>query len=168
MVASVSEMQASNNQKQCFDMLIVRLMHVADMPPVSELLKQAPEKKPAAPKPVKEEKKAVVIESAADLAKALQESKELLLFTYYSSNIEISEFEPGRIKYYDRKGDADFAQKLNAWLTDATGKMWNLERVVESMNKNTITEQKHEEAVADPLVADALSLFGDAQIVGIK
>ena len=42
MVASVSELQASNNQKQCFDMLVVRLMHIADMPPIQELLKQRP------------------------------------------------------------------------------------------------------------------------------
>ena len=36
MVAAVPELQASGNQKQCFDMLIVRLMHIADMPPIPE------------------------------------------------------------------------------------------------------------------------------------
>ena len=46
MVAAVPELQASVNQKQCFDMLIVRLMHIADMPPISELLKQTTEKAP--------------------------------------------------------------------------------------------------------------------------
>ena len=40
MVAAVSELQASSNQKQCFDMLIIRLMHIADMPSIPELLKQ--------------------------------------------------------------------------------------------------------------------------------
>jgi DNA polymerase-3 subunit gamma/tau len=40
MVASVEEMQAAGNPKQCFDMLVVRLMHIADMPSVSELAKQ--------------------------------------------------------------------------------------------------------------------------------
>ncbi|MCL2737322.1 MAG: DNA polymerase III subunit gamma/tau [Alphaproteobacteria bacterium] len=40
MVASVEEMQKSTNQKQCFDMLVVRLMRVADMPTVATLLQQ--------------------------------------------------------------------------------------------------------------------------------
>ena len=40
MVASVPEMQAAGNQKQCFDMLVVRLMRVVDIPPISELVKQ--------------------------------------------------------------------------------------------------------------------------------
>lgn len=179
MVASVSEMQASNNQKQCFDMLVVRLMHVADMPSVAALLQQSAECRVKSEElkvksldkntsPDTLNSKLLTLNSVNDLAQALQESKELLLFAYYSSNIEISEFEAGRIKYYDRKGDMDFAQKLNAWLFDATGKMWNLERVAESQNQNTITEQKREEVVADPMVADALSLFGNAEIVGIK
>ncbi|MDR1360959.1 MAG: DNA polymerase III subunit gamma/tau [Rickettsiales bacterium] len=40
MVASVEEMQKAGNQKQCFDMLVVRLMHIADMPPIPALLEQ--------------------------------------------------------------------------------------------------------------------------------
>ncbi|MDL2295565.1 DNA polymerase III subunit gamma/tau [Lachnospiraceae bacterium OttesenSCG-928-E19] len=185
MVASVSEMQAAGNQKQCFDMLIVRLMHIADMPPVNEILKAETAKQanttnvravlderktadaPAPkPEPVKSEK--LELNSATDLANALQESRELMLFSYYSGNIEVSEFTPGKIKYYDRKGDPDFTQKLSAWLLDKTGSFWSLERLVESENKQTITEQKKEELTSDPMVADALSLFGGAEIVGVK
>ena len=40
MVAAVPELQASANQKQCFDMLVVRLMHIADLPSIPEILKQ--------------------------------------------------------------------------------------------------------------------------------
>ena len=40
MVASVPEMQAAGNQKQCFDMLIIRLIHIADMPSIQDMLKQ--------------------------------------------------------------------------------------------------------------------------------
>ena len=40
MVASVPEMQSAGNQKQCFDMLVVRLMHIADMPPIDVLMAQ--------------------------------------------------------------------------------------------------------------------------------
>lgn len=187
MVASVSEMQAAGNQKQCFDMLIVRLMHVAEMPPVSEILKSETAKQSAAPS-VKETlanrkvadapapkavaqveaKPSLEITNAADLATALQESKELILFSYYSSNIEVSELDGNRIKYFDRKGEMDFAQKLSAWLLDKTGKVWALERVMESENVQTVTEQKREELEADPMVASAMSLFGDVEIVGVS
>jgi len=177
MVASVPEMQAAGNQKQCFDMLIVRLTHIADMPPISELIKQ---ESVNTPKPVVTEKKPVIektavtavktisISSAADLAAALQESKELILFTYYSSNLEISEITDGKIKYYDRKGDRDFAQKLSAWLADKTGHAWALERIEESENIQTVTEQKFSELEANPMIADAMNLFADAEIIGVS
>ncbi len=190
MVASVPEMQAAGNQKQCFDMLVVRLMHVADMPPVNELLAQnkntdkIAERKAqnelktdiknqtsetvAVPKTAVVESPGVSINSANELACALQDSKELLLYSYYSNNIEVSEIEAGKIKFFDRKGDMDFAQKLSVWLISQTGKVWSLERVQESENKNTVTEQKRTEIESDPMVANAMSLFGDVEILGAK
>jgi DNA polymerase-3 subunit gamma/tau len=45
MVAAVPELQASSNQKQCFDMLVIRLMHIADMPSIPELLEQQEKQK---------------------------------------------------------------------------------------------------------------------------
>ncbi len=183
MVAAVPEMQAAGNQKQCFDMLIVRIMHIADMPSVPEIIKQqesaqktrdvknifadrmaaqsTPDTAPKTPQ-------AYVITNANELAHALQESKEILLYSYYSSNIEISEFADGKIKYFDRKGDGDFAHKLAVWLNDKTGKQWQLEREMESVHTHTMNEQQHEELVADPLVASAMDLFADAEIVGVK
>ena len=182
MVASVAEMQASGNQKQCFDMLIVRMMHIADMPPISDILKQQESanrvrdvkniladrmaqqstEEPVA-MPVKQ-----TISSATELASALQSAKEILLYSYYSSNIEIAEFSDGKIKFFDRKGDADFSHKLSSWLYDKTGRQWVLERVMESVHAHTMSEQKQEELIADPLVASAMDLFADAEIVGVK
>ena len=173
MVAAVPEIQAAGNQKQCFDMLVVRLMHIADMPSVPEILRQqsnggtrtdiAPAASTSAPAAT-----AHVIDSTDSLARALQESKEILLYSYYTSNIEVSEISDGHIKYFDRRGDADFAPRLATWLNDKTGHAWTLERITESPHAHTITEQKQEELAADPLVADAMSLFENAEIVGIK
>lgn len=173
MVASVSEMQAASNQKQCFDMLIIRLMHIADMPSIPEILKKqtinnaikgTTEHKP---EQVSEPEKPTV-KSAEDLANLLQKSKEILLYSYYSSNIEIVEFSDGKIKYFDRKGELDFAQKLSVWLQEKTGHPWILERATESQHTHTVTEQKQEELEADPMVASAMSLFADAEIVGVS
>ena len=173
MVASVPEMQAAGNQKQCFDMLIVRMMHIANMPPVSEILKQqntsVPRAAPMASAMTDVQKNTKrVITNASELANALQETKEILLYSYYTSNIEISEMSDGHIKYFDRRGDADFASKLSAWLNDKTGRVWTLERITESPHAHTITEQKQEELEADPMVASAMSLFENAEIVGVK
>ena len=179
MVAAVPEMQAAGNQKQCFDMLVVRLMHIADMPSVPEILqrqqsvKQSSATPTSAPQTTTETTnsttvKKLVISNANDLATALQASKEILLYSYYTSNLEVVEVSDGIIKYFDRRGDADFAHKMAAWLDDKTGRTWTLERVMESPHAHTITEQKKEELEADPLVASAMDLFADAEIVGVK
>ena len=182
MVAAVPEMQAAGNQKQCFDMLIIRCMHIANLPSVPDILKQqesenrvrdvkniladrmAQTDTPAATP----QKQFIEIKSAADLANALQSTKEILLYSYYSSNIEVSEFVECKITYFDRKGDADFAHKLTIWLNDKTGKQWVLQRETQSNNAHTISEQKQEELAADPLVDSAMSLFENAEIVGVK
>ena len=177
MVAAVPEMQDSGNQKQCFYMLIVRLMHIADMPSVTEILKKQQTVNPDAAKPAPIKKEQVIteksqskikIENANDLATALQDSKEILLYSYYTSNIEIISISNNVIQYFDRRGDADFAHKLATWLNEKTGQTWTLERVEASQNTHTITEQKKEELEADPMVASAMDLFSDAEIVGIK
>lgn len=172
MIASVPELQASGNQKQCFDMLIVRLMHIADIPSIPELLKQQDKEvvqvKIEQPKPVVEEKKFIEIKTSADLANALQQARELLLYSYYSSNLEIAEFTDGHIKYFDRKDDKEFAKKLAIWLKEKTGKLWNLEKLEQSTNQETISEHAKSEVISDPMVASAMDLFKDAEIVNIS
>ena len=182
MVAAVPEMQAAGNQKQCFDMLIIRCMHIANLPSVPDILKQQEsenrvrdvknilaDRMAQTDAPVPQQKSQFIeIKSASDLANALQSAKEILLYSYYSSNIEVSEFSECKITYFDRKGDADFAHKLSVWLNDKTGKQWILQRETQSNNTHTISEQKQEELESDPLVASAMSLFEDAEIVGVK
>ncbi len=170
MVAGVSELQASSNQKQCFDMLIVRLIHIADMPSVSELLKQ--DSNTSNVNATKEEKKTVVQESKyvdiktpQDLITALQKSRELLLCSYVGSNLEIISFEDNKIKYFDRQQDKTFPQKLSLWLKDNTGKNWTLEKVEQPTNQQTISEHNKSEIESDPMVASAMDLFQDAEIV---
>lgn len=183
MVAAVPEMQAAGNQKQCFDMLIIRMMHIADMPSVPEIIKQQESEnrvrdvkniladrmaRPSTDSAPIQKPQTRTITNANELACALQETKEILLYSYYSNNIEIAEFAVGKIKYFDRKGDADFAHKLASWLMDKTGMAWTLEKSQESTHEHTISEQKQEELEADPLVASAMSLFENAEIVGVK
>ena len=174
MVAAVPELQASSNQKQCFDMLIVRLMHIADMPSIPELLKQQDTQQTEQPvpqkteKPVVEKTKYLEIKTSDELAAALQQARELLLYSYYTNNLEITDFAIGKIKYFDRKGDKDFSQKLAVWLKDKTGKQWELEMIQESPHQQTVSEHAKAEIAADPMVASAMDLFEDAEIVNIS
>jgi len=169
MIAAVPELQASANQKQCFDMLVVRLMHIADMPSIPELLKQQNSEKPIAQKQTEEKQTNFIeIKTSAELANVLQQARELLLYSYYSTNLEITEFESGKIKYFDRKGDKDFAQKLSGWLKDKTGKNWQIEQIEQSDNQQTISEHAKSEIEADPMVASAMDLFKDAEIINIS
>ena len=172
MVAAVSELQASSNQKQCFDMLIVRLMHIADMPSIPELLKQNSDNvqpKPKAPDTtVAEKPNFLEIKTSDDLVHALQNARELLLYSYYTSNLEIVEFEIGKIKYFDRKGDKDFSQKLTLWLKDKTNQNWVVEHIQDAPHQQTISEQAKSEIESDPMVASAMDLFKDAEIVNIS
>lgn len=170
MVAAVPEMQAAGNQKQCFDMLIVRLMHIADIPSVPDILKRQPtnteHSSTTAPQPAQPQ--TVQITTADALATQLKASKEILLYSYYTDNIEVFEISDGHLKYFDRGNDKDFASRMAAWLNKKTGHVWTLERVEQSQHTHTISEQKQEALESDPLVASAMSLFADAEIVGVK
>ncbi|MDR1206816.1 MAG: DNA polymerase III subunit gamma/tau [Rickettsiales bacterium] len=193
MVASVPEMQAAGNQKQCFDMLVVRLMHIADLPPLDVLLAQnegakckaqsantilskasdaaSPQKStqsPDLPAAQSQNDTKISINTPADLVAALSSAKEILLLSAWNNNIEVSEFADGRIKFFNRRGDKDFAAKLSKWLADNTGKQWRLELLTESENAPTPHDAEKSAASADPMVSAAMDLFAGAEIVKIN
>ena len=171
MVASVPEMAAAANQKQCFDMLVIRLMHIADMPSVPDILKQNEKatpmvSRPTAPAAPKVD--AIKINSASDLADALSAAREMMLYSYFTKNIEVITIADNKISYFDRGNDVDFQQKLAVWLNTKTGAKWELDRQQESHQDKTVREQIRNDVEADPLVADAMSLFEGAEIVGVS
>ncbi|MBO7645195.1 MAG: DNA polymerase III subunit gamma/tau [Alphaproteobacteria bacterium] len=168
MVASVPELQSSTNQKQCFDMLIIRLMHIADMPSIPEILKQQNIEQKVEEKKPETKTESFEIKTSNDLAAALQSARELMLYSYYSTNLEIIEFEDGHIKYFDRGTDKDFTGKLSKWLFDKTGKNWQIEKSEQSSHQQTMSEHTKSEIESDPMVANAMDLFKDAEIVNIS
>ena len=171
MVAAVTEMQMAGNQKQCFDMLVVRMMHIADMPSVPEILKNNVTVKPVVQtevpveKPVNSAKK---ITTAKELGAAMQADKQILLYTYFSENVEVCEISDGRLNYFDRKGDNNFSHKLSAWLEQYTGKPWTIIHSKESCHVQTVIEHQQQELTSDPMMADALGLFAGAEIVDVS
>ena len=168
MVASVSELQSSTNQKQCFDMLIIRMMHIADMPSIPEILKQQKAEQKFEEKKPEPKSSSLEIKTSNDLVSALQHAHELLLYSYYNSNLEIIEFEIGHIKYFDRQNDKNFAKKLSDWLLTNTGKKWRIDTVEQSPHQQTMSEHTKSEIESDPMVVSAMDLFQDAEIVNIS
>lgn len=169
MVAAVPEMAAATNQKQCFDMLVVRLMHVADMPPLTEMVKQDKGAvAPVTPKVADVKNETVQIKTAADLADLLKDAREIMLYSYFTKNIEVSDITGNRISYFDRGNDSDFQKKLSSWLNTKTNTNWELNKIEESHQNQTVREQIETDVESDPMVADAMSLFEGAEIVGIS
>ena len=166
MVAAVPELQASANQKQCFDMLVVRLMHIADLPSIPEILKQ--NEQPIKQEIKKEEPKTLSFNTVEDVVNALKQSREMLLMSHFNTNLEIIDFSNGKIKYFDRQNDKDFLQKFSRWLNEKTGKQWVIETVEETQHKQTVSEHKKSEIESDPMVASAMDLFEGAEIVKVQ
>ena len=140
------------------------------MPPISEILKQNTES-PKRPEPVAaapEKPKTVEIKSATDLADALAAAREMIMYTYFTKNIEVTGIAEHKISYFDRGNDAEFQKKLVIWLNTKTGTNWELEKMEESHQNKTVREQIKNDAESDPMVADAMSLFEGAEIVGIS
>ena len=71
-------------------------------------------------------------------------------------------------KYFDRQNDKSFTQKLALWLHEKTGKNWTLEIVNDDPHQQTISEITKSEIATDPMVASAMDLFQDAEIVNIS
>ena len=169
MVASVGEMAAATNQKQCFDMLVIRLMHIAEMPSLPEILNQSEKQKPVETKTVPVQNiETIIIKTASDLADALQSAREMMLYAYFTKNIEVSKIAEHRISYFDRGNDSDFQKKLCGWLNTKTGANWELDKIEESHKDQTVNEKTKSDAESDPMVADAMSLFEGAEIVGVS
>lgn len=173
MVAAANELRNAGNPKQNFDMLVVRMINISELPPVSAILAEegirtrtsvpvaapSPNLNPSpnpSPNPC----------SAAEVAAALSANREVLLMSEWN-NAEVLDFAPNKIKLHYNGSDAAFVAKLVAFLKNKTGADWTVE-LAATENRPTVAEAATAAQRSDPLVADALGLFADAQVVSIK
>ena len=166
MVASVPEMAAATNQKQCFDMVVIRLMHIAEMPSVAEMMKKTDT--PCVTPSVAPRQETITIKTATDIAELLKSTREMMMYSYFTKNIEVSDITANRISYFDRGDDPDFQKKLSSWLNTKTNEHWEFNKIEESHQNQTVREQITTDVESDPMVADAMSLFEGAEIVGVS
>jgi DNA polymerase-3 subunit gamma/tau len=180
MVAAGAEIKAAGNPKQNFDMLLIRMINISDLPPVSQILETRDKKQETRqetgdkrqetsnaatePRTTNHESR---ISSANDLSDALSADKELTLLADWSGNCEIIDFADGKIKIHYSGTTAGFVAGLSAYLRKKTGAQWDID-LAESENKMTVGETRNAEIRGDPLVADALNLFGDATVMSVS
>jgi hypothetical protein len=164
MVAAVPELKAAGNPKQNFDMLVIRMINISELPPISQLLETKPEtrnQKPEADPGARDRN----LSTPAELSSALSADKELTLLSEWNKS-EAIDFSDGKIKMHRLDGGA-FAANLAAYLAKKTGKRWEIE-LADSENKPSVSESVAAEIRGNPLVADALNLFSDAMVMSVK
>ena len=164
MISSTYELKNSGNPKQNLDMLVIRMINISDLPPISQILSD----KKINTKTKAFESSENCPKTSSELSGALSADKQLLLLTEWNNNCEVISFLDGKIKLHYKGTDDNFTSKLTMYLNSKTGKIWQIELSQESENKTTVSEAQKQEIKSDPLVADALSLFGDATVVSIK
>jgi hypothetical protein len=169
MVAAGAELKAAGNPKQNFDMLLIRMINISDLPPVSQILDTRDKRQEASgaaaePRTTNHEPRIV---SANDLSAALSADKELTLLAEWSGGCEIIDFADGKIKIHYSGTAAGFVAGLSAYLRKKTGVQWDID-LAESENKMTVGETRNAEIRGDPLVADALNRFGDATVMSVS
>ncbi|MDR1027314.1 MAG: DNA polymerase III subunit gamma/tau [Rickettsiales bacterium] len=195
MVAAANELRNAGNPKQNFDMLVVRMINISELPPVSQILENKTSvqalssrgeqraggtdpgpSETAGPRSIPASGGAapastasnswVGYNTAAEVAAALSADREVLLMAEWN-NSEIIDFAPGKIKLHYNGGNASFVATLTDFLKKKTGADWKIE-LAETEHKPTVSEEAVAAQRSDPLVADALGLFSDAQVVSIK
>ncbi|MDR3208774.1 MAG: DNA polymerase III subunit gamma/tau [Rickettsiales bacterium] len=169
MVSANGEMKAAGNPKQNFDMMIIRMINISELPPVSQILETRDKRQETSniasePRATNHEPR---FSSATDLSAAMSAEKELTLLAEWNGNCEIIDFSDGKIKMHYRGEDGTFAMNLSAYLQKKTGRQWEIE-LAATENKMTVGETRNEEIRGDPLVADALNLFADATVMSVK
>lgn len=147
--SSLNEIKNANNQKQAFDMLIVRIVNVSNLESVDELYNNI--KKDDKPK----FNNVFIIKNESDLINKMQLEKEMLLLAYYNNHIQVKHFEENKIVFSDNGNDKTFISKLNNFLFKYTKKQWILEQIP--------FEEKQ-----DSFIDDIKTLFPGADIQEIK
>jgi len=165
MTHGFAEIKAAGNPKQCFDMLVIRMINIADLPPLSAIIEsrqaEAPRTQASGAAAATE-----AIDSAAALAQNLAADKELVLLNEWN-NTEVLEFRDGAVKMHYHGTIGGFASNLAAYLAKKTGRAWNIE-TAKSENKPSVAGVAADKMKSDPLVADALNLFDGASVVSVK
>ena len=197
LLKALEEVRLAPNAMMAAEMAVIRLTHVADLPPPGDLVKQlqgAP--RPAAPAPAAPSGgssgggiRAVAGGGAepapqADLAAyptfeslvaLIQEAREIKLLVEVKTTLRPVSYAPGRLEVQPTDAaPRDLIQRLGRFLQNRTGARWTI-AVASDGGGPTIEETERAEAQAleaevqrHPLMQEVLSRFPAARIIEIR
>ncbi len=193
LLKGVAEVEAAPDRRAAAEMIIIRLCHVADMPPPAELIKKLQDSAssnssgPAitgglsggpsggaravangAPVPVQAAPRAITFQDVVALASA---KRDVMLYAHLRQSAHLVRFAPPVIELrLEPDAPRDFSQKLAALLEAETGRRWTI-AISQAPGAATIAETERQAARAvlqsaedHPLVQAILQTFPGARI----
>jgi DNA polymerase III subunit gamma/tau len=133
----LTELKSSNHPLYVFEMILIRVCHLSNIPKLSEVIKSIPHKKDT-PYPAPTDQSAKKLQTFKEAVDLFYINKELILYKYLSDSIAITEYSHGIIKAStNTKLPSDFTQQILALLNKWTNEKWVFE-----LSSNTATENK--------------------------
>jgi DNA polymerase-3 subunit gamma/tau len=189
LLKGVAEVEAAPDRRAAAEMIIIRLCHVADMPPPGELIKKLQENAASvssgpgfsggpsggaravangAPVQAQAVPRAITFHDVVALA---HEKRDVMLYAHLRQSAHLVKFAPPVIELrLEPDAPRDFSQKLAALLEAETNRRWTI-AISQAAGEPTIAEaeRQHENAarqnaVDHPLVRAILEAFPGARI----
>lgn len=196
LLKGIAEVEQASDRRAAAEMVLIRLCHVAEMPPPGELMRRLMEGQAGAPAPSlpsggggsvravangapRMEAAPVpsgpVLSSFRDVAAFVAERREPTLHAHLVHSVHVVRFAPPVIELRpEPEAPRDLAARLSAVLTEATGTRWTI-AMSAAPGAPTLAEQgdaadhaRRAQAREHPLVQAILAAFPGARIEAVR
>jgi DNA polymerase-3 subunit gamma/tau len=165
----LTELKSSNHPLYVFEMILIRVCHLSNIPKLSEVIKSTSYKQ-AAPSQIPTNQVAKKLKTFKEVVDLFYKNKELILYKYLSDSIAIIEYRHGTIKAStNTKLPGDFTQQILALLNKWTNEKWvfELSSKIDTEIK-TLKDQELDKIKDNDIVKAINSSFPGAEIKSIS
>ena len=165
----LTELKSSNHHLYVFEMILIRVCHLSNIPKLSEVIKSTSYKQ-AAPSQIPTNQVAKKLKTFKEVVDLFYKNKELILYKYLSDSIAIIEYRHGTIKAStNTKLPGDFTQQILALLNKWTNEKWvfELSSKIDTEIK-TLKDQELDKIKDNDIVKAINSSFPGAEIKSIS
>ena len=193
LLKGIAEVESAPDRKAAAEMILIRLCHVADLPPPGDLVRRLTEtteaRAPAAPANTGGGTRAVAngppaqmaepaigprLSNFRDVAALVTERREPSLHAHLVHSVHLVRFAPGIIELRpEPEAPRDLAARLSSLLQDATGTRWTI-ALSAAPGEPTLAEQgtaadttRRSAAAIHPLVQAIMAAFPGARIEAV-
>ena len=176
LIKGLQELQASNNQLICAEMLMIRLCYLSNIPTPADLMKQLNENAPApiVTNSLTTAKK--TLESFEELVQLFHQHREMLIYEYLSNDVQLVEFSPPKIRLKILPSvPHNFTNKVVALLKEYTGEKWTIIASQDDKAEPTLStqadaakSQRIEESSKNEIAQEILKNFSESYVKDVK